>query len=65
MKRQKFKVVIIGPPGGGIDRLLECIRDYGYTVNVKERDQNKTISGLAEVEVFVPYGETSIGRKGI
>lgn len=65
MKRQKFKVVVVGPPAGGVDRLIDCIRDYGYTVKVKSRDAGKTSSGLAELEVFVPYGETTVSRSKV
>ena len=55
--RPMFTITIVGPPGGARLRLLETLRENGYTVG--EPQQVSTGSTTWRVEVHAPYGETT------
>lgn len=54
-KRPKFEVTITGPAGGSKERLLETLRENGYSV------ENKRIKGrdVVQVDVLAPWHEVN------
>ena len=56
MLRTKMRITIEGPTGGAKRRLLDFIRDAGYTV---EEDPQKEGSLILKATVIAPYGEVT------
>jgi hypothetical protein len=55
--RPSFQVTIVGPPGPSQRRLLETLRENGYTVSEPER--LSVGSTTWRVTVQAPHGETN------